>query len=325
MLKCSPARHNYQTKYKTNGDHNSPRPRVFNQAEPWKWRHPRRIKRNHLVPFPDQKANDRVFPVTNLVRGGRAGIRTRPCALPPALPFLLSLLVLRPSRPPPFFPPFNPSLFASASVSPSSLLRRVESPPDVPSSGSQSSALLQLFSPCAPTAFTYCICAVIGVSWTERRRRRRRRPPPRCHVPANSLTTLTIRIPRGRRGLVDNWRRARANCRFFDILYGRERATRLSRHETVSWRWPQLDGWRAAAAAAHREMTRRWNKSAGEIFFHGCRKCGRGHTSVLIPARPTRPYEIFHGYMERQRYIFCRINALPELGRWNIACNLYSL
>lgn len=62
-------------------------------------------------------------------------------------------------------------------------------------------------------------------------------------------------------------------------------------------------------------MTRRWNESAGEIFFHGCRKCGRGHTSVLIPARPTRPYEIFHGYMERQRYIFCRINALPELGR----------
>lgn len=162
MLKCSPARHNYQTKYKTNGDHNSPRPRVFNQAEPWKWRHPRRIKRNHLVPFPDQKANDRAFPVTNLVRGGRAGIRTRPCALPPALPFLLSLLVLRPSRPPPFFPPFNPSLFASASVSPSSLLRRVESPPDVPSSGSQSSALLQLSSPCAPTAFTCCICAVHG-------------------------------------------------------------------------------------------------------------------------------------------------------------------
>lgn len=171
-----------------------------------------------------------VFPVTNLVRGGRAGIRTRPCALPPALPFLLSLRVLRPSRPPPFSRRSIP-LSSPPRTSPSSLLRRVESPPDVPSSGSQSrSSSIQPPLLARPLYVLCARCTVIGVSWTERRR------PPRCHVPANSLTTLTIRIPRGRRGLVDNWRRARANCRFFDILYGRERATRLSRHETVSRR-----------------------------------------------------------------------------------------
>lgn len=92
-----------------------------------------------------------VFPVTNLVRGGRAGIRTRPCALPPALPFLLSLRVLRPSRPPPFSCRSIP-LSSPPRTSPSSLLLRVESPPDVPSSGSQSRSS----SPCAPALCTMC-------------------------------------------------------------------------------------------------------------------------------------------------------------------------
>lgn len=98
-----------------------------------------------------------VFPVTNLVRGGRAGIRTRPCALPPALPFLLSLRVLRPSRPPPFSRRSIP-LSSPPRTSPSSLFRRVESPPDVLSSGSQSrSSSIQLLS---SLLGLYTICAV---------------------------------------------------------------------------------------------------------------------------------------------------------------------
>ena len=47
--------------------------------------------------------------------------------------------------------------------------------------------------------------ARVKVSCIGRSRARRGRS---CHVPVNSLTTLTTRIPRGRRGLVDNWRRA---------------------------------------------------------------------------------------------------------------------
>lgn len=235
-----------------------------------------------------------VFPVTNLVRGGRAGIRTRPCALPPALPFLLSLRVLRPSRPPPFSRRSIP-LSSPPRTSPSSLLRRVESPPDVPSSGSQLALFLRVekLSLLLPLYTTLCsVHGIIGVSWPLERR------PPRCHVPANSLTTLTIRIPRGRRGLVDNWRRARANCRFFDILYGR--ATRLSRDTRVSRRgggdrsW--MDGWMDGASPlmpmleilgeVHDDDDTRWNKSSwggrGEgNFFHGCRKWP--WTSVLTP------------------------------------------
>lgn len=156
MLKCSLARHNYQTKYETNDNHNSPRPRMFNQAEPWNG-----VIRDELngitsFPFPIRRPMI-VFPVTNLVRGGRAGIRTRPCALPPALPFLLSLRVLRPSRLPPFSRRSIP-LSSPPRTSPSSLLRRVESPPDVPSSGSQSrSSSIQLLS---SLLALYTICAV---------------------------------------------------------------------------------------------------------------------------------------------------------------------
>lgn len=275
-----------------------------------------------------------VFPVTNLVRGGRAGIRTRPCALPPALPFLLSLRVLRPSRPPPFSRRSIP-LSSPPRTSPSSLLRRVESPPDVPSSGSQLALLLRVeaLSPCRFIPALCSVHGIIGVSWPLERR------PPRCHVPANSLTTLTIRIPRGRRGLVDNWRRARANCRFFDILYGRGRATRLSRDTRVSRRgggdrsW--MDGWMDGASPlmpmleilgeVHDDDDTRWNKSSwggggGGEFFSRMSKVAvdkRVNPSPLprVPPPLPRPYEIFHGYMERQRYIFCRINALPEVGR----------
>lgn len=102
-------------------------------------------------------------------------------------------------RCPPFAPPLHCRPFPA--------VRSLSSPPRT-----SPSSVLRRAGPhrtCRPVALNRAAAegarARVKVSCIGRSRARRGRS---CHVPVNSLTTLTTRIPRGRRGLVDNWRRA---------------------------------------------------------------------------------------------------------------------
>ena len=152
-------------------------------------------------------------------------MKARPCTLPRALPFPFSLRPSPPARSSLPFPAVR-SLSSPPRTSPSSLLRRsspARSPPDVPFSGSQFESFLLVF--CG---------GVVCVAWRRCHVGRKRMTEAdggrlsRCHVPANSLTTLTTRIPRGRRGLVDNWRRAGKLPLFRHIIWARARKPPLA-------------------------------------------------------------------------------------------------